>query len=86
MPSPILTQKQAGQNMLDLKLRRLQELNARLAEDLERPRIPVSEACQSLLAHAKSTKDHMVPSIWGPIDKKEDPYTLQSTAGCCVAM
>jgi hypothetical protein len=30
--------------MAELKLRRLQELNARLKEDLERRRIPVSEA------------------------------------------
>jgi guanine nucleotide-binding protein subunit gamma len=32
------------QSMAELKLRRLQELNARLKEDLERRRIPVSEA------------------------------------------
>lgn len=33
--------------MAELKLRRLTELNARLREDLERPRIKVSDACQS---------------------------------------
>jgi guanine nucleotide-binding protein subunit gamma len=32
------------QSMAELKLRRLQELVARLREDLERRRIPVSEA------------------------------------------
>lgn len=32
------------QSMAELKLRRLNELNARLKEDLERRRIPVSEA------------------------------------------
>lgn len=32
------------QSMAELKLRRLTELNARLREDLERRRIPVSEA------------------------------------------
>ncbi len=32
------------QSMAELKLRRLQELVARLKEDLERRRIPVSEA------------------------------------------
>lgn len=31
-------------NMADLKLRRLTELNVRLREDLDRPRIRVSEA------------------------------------------
>jgi guanine nucleotide-binding protein subunit gamma len=33
--------------MAELKLRRLTELNARLREDLDRPRIKVSDACQS---------------------------------------
>ena len=36
--------KSKKQSMADLKLRRLQELNSRLKEDLERPRIKVSEA------------------------------------------
>ena len=35
------------QSMVDLKLRRLNELNSRLREDLERPRIRVSEASMS---------------------------------------
>ena len=36
--------KNKKQSMAELKLRRLMELNARLREDLERRRIPVSEA------------------------------------------
>lgn len=36
--------KSKKQSMAELKLRRLMELNARLREDLERRRIPVSEA------------------------------------------
>jgi guanine nucleotide-binding protein subunit gamma len=40
------------QSMAELKLRRLQELNARLKEDLERRRIPVSEAANEYaIAH-----------------------------------
>ena len=34
------------QSMADLKLRRLNELNLRLREDLDRPRSPVSEAAR----------------------------------------
>ena len=34
------------QTMAELKLRRLQELNVRLKEDLDRRRIPVSQAAQ----------------------------------------
>ena len=36
--------KSKKQSMADLKLRRLQELNSRLKEDLERPRVKVAEA------------------------------------------
>lgn len=39
--------KSKKQSMADLKLRRLNELNSRLKEDLERPRIKVSEASTS---------------------------------------
>ena len=39
--------KNKKQSMADLKLRRLNELNSRLREDLERPRIKVSEASMS---------------------------------------
>lgn len=72
--------------MADLKLRRLTELNARLREDLERERIPVSQAAKSILNYTNSTKDYMVPSIWGSIDKKDDPYTPQQSGGCCTVM
>ena len=39
--------KNKKQSMADLKLRRLNELNLRLKEDLERPRVKVAEASQS---------------------------------------
>ena len=39
--------KNKKHSMADLKLRRLNELNSRLREDLERPRIKVSEASMS---------------------------------------
>lgn len=39
--------KNKKQSMADLKLRRLNELNSRLREDLDRPRIKVSEASMS---------------------------------------
>ena len=42
--------REKKQSMAELKLRRLTELNARLREDLDRPRIKVSDACQSLVA------------------------------------
>ena len=42
--------KSKKQSMADLKLRRLQELNSRLKEDLERPRVKVAEASMRYVA------------------------------------
>ncbi|KAL8874230.1 MAG: hypothetical protein Q9174_000422 [Haloplaca sp. 1 TL-2023] len=111
--------KNKKQSMADLKLRRLNELNSRLREDLERPRIRVSEASMSsvpssyfvlsikaprcgrrirsgrdanqpssdsLIQYCQNTKDFMVPSIWGQVDKREDPYAPQQPNGCCSVM
>ncbi|KAI1910583.1 Guanine nucleotide-binding protein subunit gamma [Ophidiomyces ophidiicola] len=74
------------QNMAELKLRRLNELNARLKEDLERPRVKVTEASMSLINYCNNTRDFMVPSVWGQVEKREDPYTPQQSAGCCIIM
>ncbi|EXJ86966.1 guanine nucleotide-binding protein subunit gamma [Capronia epimyces CBS 606.96] len=80
--------KSKKQSMADLKLRRLQELNSRLKEDLERPRVKVGEASMSLINYCNSTRDYMVPSVWGQVDRKEDPYNPQSGGndGCCTVM
>ncbi|KAH8658733.1 GGL domain-containing protein [Tricladium varicosporioides] len=78
--------KKNKQSMADLKLRRLTELNNRLREDLERERIPVSQAATSIISYTNSTKDYMVPSIWGSVDKKDDPYAPQPSGGCCTVM
>ncbi|KAF8477575.1 GGL domain-containing protein [Kalaharituber pfeilii] len=76
--------REKKQTMAELKLRRLTELNIRLREDLDRPRVKVSEACQSMINYTKNTKDFMVPSTWGQVDKKDDPYAPQQKTGCCV--
>ncbi|OIW33461.1 hypothetical protein CONLIGDRAFT_640584 [Coniochaeta ligniaria NRRL 30616] len=78
--------KKNKQSMADLKLRRLTELNNRLREDLERDRIPVSQAAKSIIAYCNSTRDYMVPSVWGVVPKGEDPYAPQQSGGCCVVM
>jgi guanine nucleotide-binding protein subunit gamma len=78
--------KKNKQSMADLKLRRLTELNSRLREDLDRERIPVSQASKSIIAYCNSTRDYMVPSVWGPVPKGEDPYAPQQSGGCCIVM
>ncbi|KAL4067716.1 G-protein gamma-like domain-containing protein [Scleroderma yunnanense] len=74
------------QSMSELKLRRLTEHNQRLREDLARPRMRVSEASASLIHYCKTTKDHLVPSVWGPVSKGEDPYAPPQTGCNCVVM
>ncbi|KAF8921016.1 guanine nucleotide-binding protein subunit gamma [Mucidula mucida] len=69
------------QSMSELKLRRLLEHNQRLREDLARPRVKISEASSSLIRYCKNTKDHLVPSVWGPVTRAEDPYGHQG-GGC----
>ncbi|KIM54324.1 hypothetical protein SCLCIDRAFT_1222128 [Scleroderma citrinum Foug A] len=73
------------QSMSELRYRRLLEHNQRLREDLARPRIRVSEASAGLIRYCKTTKDPLVPSVWGPVQKAEDPYALQGSKGfsCC---
>lgn len=58
--------KKNKQSMADLKLRRLTELNTRLREDLDRERIPVSQAAKSIISYTNSTKDFMVNFIQRP--------------------
>lgn len=71
-------------SMAELKLRRLNEHNARLREDLARPRARVSEASISLIKYCSSTKDPLLPSVWGPPGKGEDPYAPPDI-GCCTS-
>ncbi|KAG0169139.1 hypothetical protein DFQ28_003881 [Apophysomyces sp. BC1034] len=75
------------QNISETKLNRLLEFNQRLKEQLDVPRITVSSASTSLIDFCKSTRDPMVPSVWGPIDKKDDPFApANGGGGCCVVM
>jgi guanine nucleotide-binding protein subunit gamma len=40
----------------------------------------------SLIRYCKTTRDVLVPSVWGPVDKKEDPYA-PGGGGCnCLVM
>ncbi len=54
------------QSMAELKLRRLTELNVRLKEDLERRRIPVSEAAAEyvLTCHTRERDLPGVNQMW----------------------
>ncbi|KAJ2124909.1 plasma membrane localization protein [Coemansia sp. RSA 720] len=68
--------------MSEHKLRKINEHNSRLKEQLELPRIPVSQASDALIEFTKSTKDYLIPSLWGP--PPHDPFASQTggTCGC----
>ncbi|WVQ93150.1 hypothetical protein IAU59_000214 [Kwoniella sp. CBS 9459] len=70
------------QSMAELKLRRLTEHNARLRDDLARPRVRVSEASVGLIKFCTGTRDPMLPSVWGPPGRHDDPYAPPEK-GCC---
>jgi guanine nucleotide-binding protein subunit gamma len=72
--------------MSELKLRRLLEHNQRAREDMARPRIRVSEASASLIRYCKATKDTLVPSVWGPLAKGDDPYAPPASGCNCIVM
>ncbi|KAF8809077.1 hypothetical protein BYT27DRAFT_7188160 [Phlegmacium glaucopus] len=74
------------QSVSEIKLQRLTEHNQRLRDDLNRPRVRVSEASATLIHHCQRTEDHLVPSVWGPAKKGEDPYAHPVTGHHCVVM
>ncbi|KAK9480413.1 GGL domain-containing protein [Lipomyces japonicus] len=75
------------QSMAELKLKRLNDLVVRLTDDLNRPRVRTSEASRLVVEYTKNTRDFMLPSVWGSVDKKDDPYNPQSSSsGCCSLM
>lgn len=51
------------------------EKGRRLIDELVNPLL------HSLIQYCKSTRDYLVPSVWGPVEKKDDPYAPTS-AGC----
>ncbi|KAJ1921743.1 hypothetical protein H4219_000476 [Mycoemilia scoparia] len=83
---PIVSNKGQGKKgSQERKLRKLLEQKKRLKEDLELERIPVSQACQSLIKYTQTTRDYFVPSVWG--NPPVDPFASQSTGTCgCVVM
>ncbi|KAG1143281.1 hypothetical protein G6F37_006756 [Rhizopus arrhizus] len=65
------------------KLYQFLQFNVQLKEQLDIPRVPVSEASKSLIDFCQSTTDLMIPSIWG--NKQPDPF-VEPVNGCGCAM
>ncbi|KAF0547899.1 guanine nucleotide-binding protein subunit gamma [Gigaspora margarita] len=68
-------------SLAESKLQRLVDYNQRLRRELDQPRVRVSEASASLIRYCRNTRDFLVPSVWGSVDRRDDPYA--STSGTC---
>ncbi|ORY05851.1 guanine nucleotide-binding protein subunit gamma [Basidiobolus meristosporus CBS 931.73] len=72
--------------MSETKLKKILEHNARLREQLSIPRAAVSEAAMSLVKFSKCTRDPLLPSVWGPVEKREDPYAPNTSSNCACSV
>ncbi|KAK9448908.1 GGL domain-containing protein [Limtongia smithiae] len=70
----------------ELKLQRIQLFRDQALDELNREREPASAAVARITQYTKSTKDYMIPSVWGPIERKDDPYIPQQADTCCIIL
>ncbi|CAG8499253.1 9965_t:CDS:2 [Dentiscutata heterogama] len=75
--------QQKQQSLAESKLQRLVEFNLRLRRELDFPRIRISEASDSLIRYCRNTRDFLVPSVWGSVDRRDDPYASASSSCNC---
>ncbi|ORX54601.1 hypothetical protein DM01DRAFT_1407427 [Hesseltinella vesiculosa] len=71
--------------LAEMKLRRVLQQNQNLKAQLETTRLPVSQASQSLIKYCQSTKDPLIPSIWGPAEN-DHFVPLRKKWKCCTVM
>ncbi|EIE80956.1 hypothetical protein G6F46_002128 [Rhizopus delemar] len=86
-----LTTTKKSYSISEAKLKKILDHNDRLREQLDLPRIPVSEASLSLIEYCKLTKDPLLPSVWGPVSREQDPFAPAaggsgSSSSCCTVM
>ncbi|KAF9214694.1 hypothetical protein CPB97_009280 [Podila verticillata] len=67
----------------EMRLQRQLEHNRKLREQFERDRISASQASILLIQYCQGIKDMFIPTVWGEVDKKDDPFEIQpTTCGC----
>ncbi|SCV02875.1 LAMI_0H03686g1_1 [Lachancea mirantina] len=57
-----------------LKLKRINELNKRLREEIKRERITASNSCLSIIDYSTSHRDYTLPGIWGHPPPGSNPF------------
>jgi len=74
------------QQAAERKYQKLCRLTNRLRDQLRLQTIPVSKAACSLVNYTISVKDPLLPSVWGPIEKRDNPYAATSSKCSCIIM
>lgn len=81
-----------------LKLKRIDELNNKLKQELGRDRITASNACLSIIDYATTHRDYALAEIWGYPPPGSNPFreninknlrrggSVQDTNNCCAIM
>jgi hypothetical protein len=71
------------QQAAERKYQKLCRLTNRLRDQLRLQTIPVFKAAGSLVNYTVSVKDPLVPSVWGPIEKRDNPYAATNSSCSC---
>lgn len=92
-------QRQLQLKIKYLKLKRINELNNNLRNELGRDRITASNACLNLIDYIQTTKDYSLPEIWGYPQPNSNHFIINrnmlslqqrhnndSSNGCCTIM
>lgn len=81
--------QQMEARILALKLRRIEQLNHKLRENLAQERIPASRAAALIIHTAEHTPDPLVPSLWTVL-AEQNRYRMHRemssrvpASGCC---
>ncbi|KAF9906217.1 hypothetical protein EC991_000844 [Linnemannia zychae] len=69
----------------EARLQRQLEHNRKLREQFERSRISVSQASILLIQYCQTQRDMLIPTVWGDLDAKDDPFEVKA-AGCACSL
>ncbi|KAJ3120768.1 hypothetical protein HK098_004248 [Nowakowskiella sp. JEL0407] len=70
--------------MSELKLQKLLQLNERLRQEEELPRIKVSEASKALVTYVTSTPDPLTQPTRPEFE--DNPFTKKAKSGGCIVL
>ncbi|KAG1054228.1 hypothetical protein G6F43_003753 [Rhizopus delemar] len=81
-----MQQAPRNQKISEAKLNKLLEQNTLLKQQLDVPRIPVSEASASLIEFCNQNVDPLIPSVWGHALNEEDAFSTAKSNRRCIIM